>query len=329
MFSIIIPVWNRRDEVRDLLASLLAQTDKSAFEVVIVEDGSTDPCRDIVEDYAAKGLNAKYFFKENEGRSPARNFGIDHSSGSWLIFFDSDCVIPPDYFAHLSQLITQNPDIDCFGGPDAASDSFTPLQKAINVAMTSPLTTGGIRGRKRSIGGSFVPRTFNMGFRRDVYNKVGGFREMFSEDIDMSTRIRQAGFKTTLFADLPVWHKRRVSFRGFLRQTWVFGMSRITLNILYPGSMKLVHTLPAVAVVCALALVVLAIVCSPWFLAPIGLWLLLVWVGALLQSRSLKVSLLAVPASVIQIVGYGTGFLQAALRGRRNEARERTLRQGK
>ena len=334
LFSVIIPVWNRRAEVADLLESLLKQPDKEVFEVVVVDDGSTDPCGDIVESYKAKGLNARYFFKQNEGRSPARNYGIDHSSGEWLIFFDSDCVIPPGYFQKVENELRNRPDVFCYGGPDAAADNFTPLQKAINVAMTSPLTTGGIRGRKRSIGGNFIPRTFNMGFRREVYDKVGGFREMFSEDIDMSTRIRQAGFATTLLPDCPVWHKRRVSLKGFLRQTWVFGMSRITLNTLYPGSMKLVHTLPAVAVITALILVLLAIFVSPWWLLPMGLWIVLVWLAALAQSRSRRVSLLAIPASMVQIAGYGCGFIQASLRkffngGGRDEDLEIKLRKGK
>lgn len=305
-FSVIVPVYNRVDEVRDLMDSLAAQTSKD-FEVIIVEDGSTDPCGDVVKSYA--DVDAKYFYKPNEGRSIARNYGMERSAGEWLIFFDSDCVIPPDYFATLARGLDGS-GLDCFGGPDAAHESFTPTQKAINYAMTSFLTTGGIRGGKVSME-KFVPRTFNMGFTRRVYERVGGFREMFSEDIDMSTRIREAGFEIGLIREAYVYHKRRVDFRKFFRQVHVFGRSRITLRLLYPGSLKPVHALPAIAVVIGVALVLLGIFVSPWWLLPIGVYLVAVFLTACASTGSLKIALLAVPASVIQIVGYGTGFLRA------------------
>jgi len=169
-FSVIVPVYNRIGEVRDLVDSLLAQTSKD-FELIVVEDGSTTPCREIVEDAASRGLNASYYYKENEGRSIARNAGMEKASGRWFVFFDSDCVIPPDYFATLAEELRKTP-CDCFGGPDAAHSSFSDTQKAINYAMTSFLTTGGIRGGKVRLE-KFTPRTFNMGFTRDVYNCVG------------------------------------------------------------------------------------------------------------------------------------------------------------
>ncbi len=244
-FSVIVPVYNRVDEINDLLESLSAQTCRD-FEVIIVEDGSTEPCGDLVRSFAGK-VDVRYFYKPNEGRSIARNYGIDRSSGDYLVFFDSDCVIPRDYFAILSAELDRQP-LDCFGGPDAAHESFTPVQKAISFAMTSFLTTGGIRGGKVQME-KFVPRSFNMGYSRKVYDTVGGFREMFSEDIDMSTRIRQAGFSIGLIHPAHVFHKRRVDFARFWRQVYVFGMSRITLKLLYPDSLKLVHTLPALAVI--------------------------------------------------------------------------------
>ena len=307
-FSVIVPVYNRPAEVEDLCASLAGQTCRD-FELVIVEDGSTVPCRDIVERYIAAGLDAKYFFKENEGRSIARNYGLERAVGDYFIFFDSDCVIPPAYFEILTRELDAHP-CDCFGGPDAAHSSFTDTQKAINYAMTSFLTTGGIRGGKIQLE-KFVPRTFNMGYSRAVYDKVGGFREMFSEDIDMSTRIRRAGFSIGLIRPACVWHKRRVDFRKFFSQVYVFGMSRITLKLLYPGSLKLVHTLPAVFVVGCAALILLGIFVSPWFLLPIGVYFAAIFFGALASARSLKVALLAVPASAIQLTGYGCGFLKA------------------
>lgn len=330
MYSIIIPVYNRPDEIEDLLASLAAQTCRN-FEVVVVEDGSTVPCREVIEKYA-QTIPVKYFFKPNEGRSIARNYGMEHAEGDCFIFFDSDCVIPADYFEKLERMSAEEP-FDCFGGPDAADASFTPVQKAINHAMTSFLTTGGIRGGKVRLE-KFAPRTFNMGFTREVYERVGGFREMFSEDIDMSTRIRLAGFSIGLYPELPVYHKRRVDFRKFLRQVYVFGMSRITLKLLYPDSLKAVHLLPALFVIGVVAMVLLAIFCSPWWLLPLGIYLLAIFVAALWATRSPRIALLAVPASMIQLGGYGCGFIKAfvvkILLGRGRDINEEiSIRKGK
>lgn len=308
-FSVIVPVYNRIGEVRDLIESLLVQTSKD-FETIIVEDGSTEPCREVVEDAATRGLDVKYYYKENEGRSIARNYGLERATGDYFVFFDSDCVIPPDYFRTLAAELDRHKDLDCFGGPDAAHESFTPTQKAINYSMTSFLTTGGIRGGKIKLE-KFVPRTFNMGFSRRVYERVGGFREMFSEDIDMSTRIRKAGFNIGLIRETPVWHKRRVDLKKFFRQVYVFGMSRITLKLLYPDSLKAVHLLPAAFVVGTLALILLGVFVSPWWLLPLGMYFLAVFIGAIIATRDLHVSALALPAAVIQLGGYGCGFIKA------------------
>lgn len=329
-YSVIVPVYNRIDEVADLLASLAAQSARN-FEVVIVEDGSTVPCREAVDRYA-DALEVRYYFKPNEGRSIARNYGMERATGDYFIFFDSDCVIPADYFEKLNDMMARTP-FDCFGGPDAADESFTTTQKAINHAMTSFLTTGGIRGGKVRLE-KFTPRTFNMGFSRRVYKAVGDFREMFSEDIDMSTRIRLAGFSIGLYPHLPVYHKRRVDFRKFLRQVYVFGMSRITLKLLYPDSLKAVHTLPAVFVLGVCLMVALSVVWSPWWLLPLGVYLLAIFVSALISTRSAVIACKAVPASLIQLGGYGCGFLKAwfvkILCGRgRDEAEEIAIRKGK
>ena len=214
-FSVIVPVYNRIDEVHDLLESLTHQTNKD-FEVILVEDGSTEPCETEAKRYADI-IDVKYFYKSNEGRSIARNHGIENASGEYFIFFDSDCVIPENYFSELSKRLKENY-TDCFGGPDAAHDSFTDVQKAINYSMTSFLTTGGIRGGKVQME-KFVPRSFNMGYSRKVWEKIGGFREMFSEDIDMSTRVRQAGFSIQLIREAYVYHKRRTSLPKLCRQT--------------------------------------------------------------------------------------------------------------
>lgn len=330
-YSVIVPVYNRQGEVDELLESLSRQTARN-FEVIIVEDGSTMPCGGVVEKYVAKGLDVRYFFKENEGRSIARNYGLERARGEYFIFFDSDCVIPADYFSKLEKFREKSP-FDAFGGPDAADNSFSTTQKAINFAMTSFLTTGGIRGGRVSLE-KFTPRTFNMGYSREVYDKVGGFREMFSEDIDMSTRIRLAGFSIGLYPDLPVYHKRRVDFRKFFRQVYVFGMSRITLKLLYPDSMKIVHWLPAMFVLGVVAMLLLAVFSSLWWLAPLLLYLFMIWQTALVATGSIVIALKAIPASLIQLGGYGCGFLKAYFlkiicRRGRDEAEEIALRKGK
>lgn len=328
-FSIIVPVYNRVSEVEDLLQSLSSQTLKN-FELVIVEDGSTDKCENVVK--ACSEFPVKYIFKENEGRSIARNVGMENATGDYFIFFDSDCVIPEDYFMTLTSCLENNY-VDCFGGPDAAHDSFTSTQKAINYTMTSFLTTGGIRGGKISLE-KFVPRTFNMGFSRTVYKSVGGFREMFSEDIDMSMRIRNAGFSIALFTDAFVYHKRRVDFKKFLRQVYVFGMSRVTLKLLYPGSLKLVHLLPAAFLLASLLMIILAIFVTPYFILPLIAYFVLVFIFGIISTKSVIIALKAIPSSAIQLWGYGAGFINAytrkiIFRQGRNIQEEILLRKGK
>ena len=331
LFSIIVPVYNRPDEVADLLVSLAAQTDRG-FEIILVEDGSTVPCRPQAEAYKSR-MRLKYYYKENEGRSIARNYGIVRADGDFLVFVDSDCVLPPDYIASLRAALKAHPETDCFGGPDAAHDSFTDTQKAINYAMTSFLTTGGIRGGKVSME-KFTPRTFNTGFSRKVFERVGGFREMFSEDIDMSTRIRRAGFNIALFPEVYVYHKRRGNLRKFWRQVHVFGMSRITLKLLYPGSLKAVHCLPAMFVLGSAAMIIGAVFWHWWCILPLVAYLLAVWICAIAATRSLRVGTLGLMASVVQLTGYGTGFLRAyiwkiLLRHGRDIDQEVEMRKGK
>ena len=305
-FSIIVPVYDRPQEVEELVESLSNQSDKD-FELVIVEDGSKIPCK---EACSLKGgdLYIKYFHKSNEGRSIARNYGMDRADGDYFIFVDSDCILPSDYIEKLKKSLETNP-TDCYGGPDAAHESFSDVQKAINFSMTSFFTTGGIRGGKKSME-KFTPRTFNMGFSKEVFKKVGGFREMFSEDIDMSTRIKNAGFKTVLYPDVKVFHKRRVDFKKFWHQVHVFGMSRITLQLLYPGSMKLVHWLPTLFVIFGLGMVIASFF-NYWFLIPLVAYFVLLLIAALISTRNPKIALLSIPASIIQLGGYGTGFIRA------------------
>lgn len=329
-FSVIVPVYNRCDEVRDLLESLTKQSERD-FEVIIVEDGSTIPCRDVVEAFA-ESVDVRYYYKDNEGRSIARNYGIERASGEYFIFFDSDCVIPADYFRVLSARLKEHY-VPCFGGPDAAHESFTDVQKAINFSMTAFLTTGGIRGGKVQME-KFVPRSFNMGYSREVWQTVGGFREMFSEDIDMSTRIRKGGFEISLIRDAFVYHKRRVDLKKFSRQTYVFGMSRITLKLLYPDSLKLVHCLPAVFVLGVLALVLLSLVWHWWAILPIAAYVAALWITALASTKSIKIATLAIATSFVQLGSYGVGFLKAfvwkiLLRHGRDINEEIAIRKGK
>ena len=328
-FSIIVPVYNRPQEVEELVESLCRQTDKD-FELVIVEDGSTITCKEAC-DKRSKDIKIQYFHKSNDGRSIARNYGMERADGDFFIFVDSDCILPPDYIESLKKSLTKNP-TDCFGGPDTAHESFTDVQKAINFSMTSFFTTGGIRGGRKSLE-KFTPRTFNMGFSRKVYDKVGGFREMFSEDIDMSTRIKNASFKIMLFPDVKVFHKRRVDFKKFWRQVHVFGMSRITLQLLYPGSMRIVHWLPALFVIFGLSMIVASFF-SKWFLIPLLVYFTVLFIAALISTRNVKIALLALPASAIQLGGYGSGFIRAyvwkiILRHGRNINDEIERRKGK
>lgn len=320
-FSIIIPVYNRPNEVKELLESLSKQTRKN-FEVILVEDGSTVKCDTVADEYR-NCLDIKYFFKPNSGRSLTRNYGMERATGDYLVFFDSDCVIPEQYFETLTDELTRDYS-DCFGGPDRAHESFTDLQKAISHSMTSFITTGGIRGGKKVLD-KYTPRTFNMGFSMDVYHKVGGFNDMFGEDIDLSLRIQAAGYRTRLIRDVYVYHKRRVSFRSFYRQVNVFGRARIDLQISHPGSMKLVHTFPALFVLGTVLLVILSFVC-PWTLIPLGLLVLLLFVESLVVTRNLKIASLSVVTSVIQLWGYGCGFISAFFRkiimGRSNDKNE-------
>ena len=291
-YSIIVPVYNRPDEVEELLQSLTEQELKD-FEVVIVEDGSQKPCKDVCDKFADI-LDLHYYAKENGGPGQARNYGAERAHGEWLIILDSDVVLPKGYlkavenglslecrvesgeFAaaknkaeassddsnHNSTLSTLHSTLKtaAFGGPDASHPSFTPVQKAISYSMTSFFTTGGIRGGKKKLD-KFYPRSFNMGIRRDVYLQLGGFSKMrFGEDIDFSYRIVEAGYNPQLFPDAWVWHKRRTDFRKFFRQVYNSGIARINLEKRHPGTLKLVHLLPMVFTVGVIALILLAAV---------------------------------------------------------------------
>ena len=306
-FSIIVPIYNRPDEAFELLESLSEQT-YTDFELVLIEDGSSKPCAEEAEKFRTK-ININYIVKENTGRSDTRNVGMKNANGDYFIFFDSDCVIPPHYFETVNKMLKDD-FADCFGGPDKEHVSFNTMQKAVNYAMTSFWTTGGIRGGKVNME-KFKPRTFNMGFSREVYEKVGGFKNMYGEDIDLSIRINNAGFKTKLYRDAFVYHKRRVDLKRFYKQVNIFGHARINLHKLHPGSMKPVHTLPALFVVGSVAIIVLAIFISPLFMLFPALYLALLFFDSLIKTKSINIACLSIITSLIQIFGYGFGFLNS------------------
>ena len=322
-YSIIIPVYNRPDEVDELLESLSNQTQQD-FEVIIVEDGSIKTCKDVCDKYADI-LALHYYAKENSGPGQSRNYGAERAKGDYLIILDSDVVLPPDYLTAIDQVLAQN-HVEAFGGPDAAHPSFTPVQKAISYSMTSFFTTGGIRGGKAKLD-KFYPRSFNMGIRRDIYQQLGGFSKMrFGEDIDFSYRIVEAGYMPRLFPEAWVWHKRRTDFRKFFRQVYNSGIARINLEKRHPGTLKLVHLLPTVFTVGVIGLILISAVgralmhyvdrdqfywmCfAPWI--PIILYSTLICIDSCIRNKSLKVGILSVPAAFVQLMGYGFGFIES------------------
>ena len=306
-YSLIIPVYNRPDEVDELLESLTRQHFQD-FEVLVVEDGSSVPCESVVDRYATS-LDIHYLKKANSGPGQTRNFGAERSRGEYLLILDSDCVLPPNYLDAIEAELQKEP-ADAFGGPDRAHESFTRVQKAINYAMTSFFTTGGIRGGKKKMD-KFYPRSFNMGIRREIYHDLGGFSKMrFGEGIDFSIRIFKAGYRCRLFPDAWVWHKRRTDWRKFFKQVYNSGIARINLYKKYPESLKLVHILPAVFTLGVCAILLLSLVC-PWSLLLLFVFVLVILIDASLQNKSLFIGVLSVIAAFIQLIGYGTGFLSA------------------
>ena len=307
-FSFVIPVYNRPEEVEELLASMVSQSAK-VFEVIIVEDGSQIKCEEICEKFQKK-VDIKYFFKENTGPGQSRNYGVEKATGNYIIFLDSDCVLPNNYFEIVEGLI-KNDFVDAFGGPDKAHKDFSLLQKSINYSMTSFFTTGGIRGGSEKVD-KFYPRSFNMGYSIDVYKKTNGFSKMrFGEDIDMSIRILENGFKTRLFKDAFVYHKRRTSLKQFFKQVFNSGIARINLYKRHPKSLKLVHFAPAVFTIGLLILMIFSIICPIVFLLPILVHIAIIFIDSSFKNKNFNIGILSVLTSYIQLLGYGLGFIGA------------------
>tara|TARA_R110002050_G_scaffold109799_5_gene221555 strand:+ start:1852 stop:2820 length:969 start_codon:yes stop_codon:yes gene_type:complete len=307
-YSAIIPLYNRPDEIDELLESLTKQT-YTNFEVVIIEDGSVNDAKEIVDKYK-DSLSIQYQFKENGGQGFARNLGFELAKGDYFVIFDSDAIIPSHYFQAVEDYLNTSY-VDAFGGPDAAHESFTPIQKAISYSMTSLFTTGGIRGREKHVG-QFHPRSFNMGLSRAVYDKVGGFViTRMGEDIEFSIRIINNGFKTALIPNAFIYHKRRTSLLQFYKQLHFFGRARINIWRFYKSELKPVHLLPAFFVVSIWIWLVSFLIFPPLFFAGMGvlsLYYIAIFMDSAIQNKSIGIGLLSIPTSFIQLYAYGIGF---------------------
>jgi len=307
-YSIIIPVYNRPQEIDELLQSL-TQVNYSDFEVIVIEDGSHLSSEDICLNYQ-KHLNLTYKTQKNSGPGPARNTGAKLANGDYFLFFDSDCLIPPAYFEEVNKELN---DVDCFGGPDMAHESFNTIQKAISYSMTSTLTTGGIRGGKKKLD-KFYPRSFNMGIKKEVFRKLDGFEKLrFGEDLDFSMRILKSGFTTKLIDKAAVFHKRRNNFKTFFKQVYNSGIARINLNYRHPGSLKLVHAIPAVFTLGYLFTLLLGLFFPLLFVLIVIPWIIFS-IDATLQTKSIKVGATSSIAAMVQIFGYGSGFITAFIK---------------
>lgn len=306
-FSVIIPVYNRPQEVEDLLNSLLLQDFKDSFEVIIVEDGSSLKADAVVKKYSKK-LNINYLFKENSGPGLSRNFGMQKAKGNYFIILDSDVILPKHYLSAVAEALKTN-FTEAFGGADTAHPSFSVIQKAINYSMTSVLTTGGLRGHKKNT--NFQPRSFNMGLSKKAFLKTSGFKaQHIGEDIDLSFRLRKNDFNTQFIEEAFVFHKRRSNFEQFFNQTYSFGKARPILNKQHKNTAKLTYWFPSFFLIGF----VLSIFIFPFFqilTALYLLYLLLIFMHALFLNKNILVAFLSIYTSLIQMFGYGLGFLQS------------------
>lgn len=309
-FSIIVPVYNRPQEIDELLASLTQQTYKN-FEVLIIEDGSTHTCEKVYERYT-NSLNIRYFFKPNSGPGPSRNFGYQHAVGDYFIVFDSDCLLPSLYLEKVESFLKHTP-LDAWGGPDRGHKDFTYVQQAMAYTMSSLLTTGGIRGGNVQAG-KFQPRSFNMGISKEVFLKTGGFKfDRYAEDIEFSLRMQKSGFQVGYIPDAYVFHKRRTNFKQFFWQVYNFGRGRVLVGRQHSGAIKLTHWFPSLFLLgIPITLIVLAVN------QQLGIVILFAYIAYILaistlaysKTKSIIVALLAGPSAWVQLSGYGLGFLK-------------------
>ncbi|RKD96987.1 glycosyltransferase [Marinifilum flexuosum] len=309
-FSIIVPVYNRPDEMKELLDSLVVQTYKE-FELVVVEDGSSIKSEELCKSYSDQ-INISYYYKENQGPSIGRNYGLAKAKGNYFLFFDSDCILPAHYMETIHKELTEN-FVDCYGGPDGAMDDFSDFQKAVSYAMTSFFTTGGIRGGKKQVH-KFHPRSFNLGFSKAVYENTGGFPVTTmhpGEDMVFAIEVIKRGFETRLVSDVYVFHKRRISFKKFYKQVFGFGKTRYIISKHYPETFKIFFLFPSLFVLGTIGSLLLGLILHQVFAFPILLYTFLVFADALTKNKSIKISIKALAASYVQIFAYGIGFMDA------------------
>ncbi len=308
-YSVIIPVFNRPEEMEELLKSLMEQTVKN-FEIIVVEDGSTVKSQSIVEKYSQK-ISIQYFFKTNSGPGPSRNFGFERAKGEYFVVFDSDCILPSSYFESIERSLSIT-HLDAWGGPDRGHKNFTSLQRAMAHTMSSFLTTGGIRGAKKIIG-NYQPRSFNMGISKETFLKTGGFRfDRFAEDIELSIRMKKLGLKVELIPEAYVFHKRRATLSQFFRQVSNFGKGRAQVGESHPGEIKLVHWFPSLFLI-GLFLTPFLFFLNKWtgltIVVGYALYFILIALEGFFKTKSTMVSILIIPSAFIQMAGYGSGFL--------------------
>lgn len=311
LFSLIIPIFNRPDEIDELLESLSKQTYTANYEIVIIEDGSSITCEHIIQKYVT--LNVSYYFKPNSGPGDSRNYGMKMAKGEYFIILDSDCIIPSNYLQTVDEELKKD-FVDCFGGPDAALDSFSNIQKAINFTMTSFLTTGGIRGGSEKID-KFQPRSFNMGLSKKAFEASNGFGNIHpGEDPDLSIRLWKLGYKTKLISKAFVYHKRRIDWNKFYTQVNKFGLARPILNSWYPEYTKITFWFPTLFLIGFLSSVLVAIFNFPYFIYVYGFYFILLFFSSLFQNKSIEIALYGLVATIIQFYGYGKGFLLSYLK---------------
>lgn len=313
-YSLIIPVYNRPNEIDELLDSLTKQS-YTNFEVVIIEDGSDEPCKSIIDKYASQ-LSIFYYLKQNGGQGFARNHGFTNAKGDYFVIFDSDCLIPANYLEIVDKAIEKD-NWDAFGGPDKEHESFTIMQKAISYSMTSPFTTGGIRGNKKHAG-TFHPRSFNMGISKEVFVRTKGYKiTRMGEDIEFSIRIIEAGFKVGLVSEAYVFHKRRTNLIQFYKQLHFFGRARINISRFYPKELRLVHAFPAFFLLGWLVLPIFYFLVPLFFKIGVGLlsiFYLLIFMHSTIANKNIRVGLLSLATSTVQLCAYGVGFMSEGVR---------------
>jgi len=309
-YSVIIPVYNRNDELNELLQSLTTQSFKD-FEVIVIDDGSSERADSTCEKYIDK-LSLTYFYKENSGPGPSRNFGFEKGTGKFMVVFDSDCIIPYSYFQSVEKFLAVHP-LDAWGGPDKGHEKFTILQQAMAFTMSSVLTTGGIRGGYNQ-SDKFQPRSFNMGLSREVIRKTGGFKfDRLAEDIELSIRIRNEGFRVGIIPEAFVYHKRRTNFSQFYNQVQNFGRGRVRVGKIHPGFVKVTHWFPSVFFIGIIVTGILLLAYRPLGILALslyGIYMVGIFIDALRVTKSLVVAIVSIPSAVIQLVGYGVGFLK-------------------